>query len=235
MIGNELLNGKVQEANLLQLALTLRSLGVELQRVVMVRDDIGVIASELRALHAAHDVVFTSGGVGPTHDDVTIDAVAQAFDVPVVQDPLLEALLRGYYGERTTPSHLRMARVPAGARQLRAEHEGWPATVMDRAWILPGVPEAFRSKLPIVRHWLVGPSPFATRTVVTRVEEVELERLLVELVAAHSAVEVGSYPRWTKDEPCTVLTIDGRDHAAVELAYAALLAALPEGGVVRRD
>src|SRR4051812_18319742 len=116
IIGNELLSGKTAEANLHVLARELRALGVLLRRVVMVLDDVEVIAREVTELSASHDVVFTSGGVGPTHDDVTMESVARAFDVGVVISPVLERLICGYYGERCTEGHLLMARVPDGAR-----------------------------------------------------------------------------------------------------------------------
>ena len=100
IIGNELLSGKVQEANLKVLARTLRELGIQLRRVVMVLDDPDEIANEVRTLAASHTWLFTSGGVGPTHDDVTISAVAKAFGVPVVMSPEMEAMLRAHYKER---------------------------------------------------------------------------------------------------------------------------------------
>src|SRR5438309_846780 len=97
IIGNELLSGKIADANLVVLSRALRSLGIKLRRVVMVLDEIDVIAAEVRALSATHDVLFTSGGVGPTHDDVTIEAVAKAFDAPVVTDETMARLLREHY------------------------------------------------------------------------------------------------------------------------------------------
>src|SRR5207249_4156658 len=115
VIGNELLSGKVEEANVPVLARTLRALGVELRRVVMVLDHIPTIAREVKELASTHDWLFTSGGVGPTHDDVTIEAVALAFGVPVVMSPLMESMLRDHYRERITEGHLRMALIPAGA------------------------------------------------------------------------------------------------------------------------
>src|SRR6476619_6976027 len=102
LIGNELLTGKMHEGNLVELARTLRTIGVKLRRVVMVPDEMDVISHEVRSLSEAHDVVFTSGGVGPTHDDITIEAVAQGFGVRALVHPEFEALLRSVYGERMT-------------------------------------------------------------------------------------------------------------------------------------
>src|SRR5215468_4953649 len=116
VIGNELLSGKIAEGNLQVLARELRGLGVLLRRAVLILDDVEEIAREVRALGASHDVVFTSGGVGPTHDDLTIEGVARAFGVKVVVSPEIEEMIRRYYGNRVTEGHLLMARVPAGAR-----------------------------------------------------------------------------------------------------------------------
>src|SRR3712207_4764888 len=115
VIGNELLSGKVAEGNVFELARTLRALGIELRRVVFVPDELATIAREVRELSAAHDLVVTSGGVGPTHDDITVEAVAQAFGVAAVVEPSLADWLRRFYGERCTDAHLRMALIPEGA------------------------------------------------------------------------------------------------------------------------
>src|SRR6187551_1177646 len=151
VIGNELLSGKVLDANVYVLAGTLRALGIRLSRVVMLPD-------EVRRLSAEVDVVFTSGGVGPTHDDVTVEAVARAFGVDVVLDPTLSELLRGVYGERLTDAHLLMARVPVGAMLCGSAEVQWPTPVMNNVWILPGIPDLFKLKLLTARAWLRGPT-----------------------------------------------------------------------------
>src|SRR5262249_53142037 len=145
LIGNELLSGKIQEANLIELARTLRSLGVNLVRVVVLPDQVEILASELGRLRKDHDVVFTSGGVGPTHDDVTIAAVAQAFGVGVTADPGLVEQIRRAYGENCSDAHLRMALVPEGAVLRTSEDVTWPTPVVENVWILPGVPEDRKS------------------------------------------------------------------------------------------
>ena len=126
VIGNELLSGKVEEANVVVLARTLRGLGVELRRVVVILDDIDEIAREVKALSKSHDWVFTSGGVGPTHDDVTVEGVAKAFGVAAVEHPFLAKQLRDHYKERCTDGHLRMALVPEGATLETSAEIRWP-------------------------------------------------------------------------------------------------------------
>jgi molybdenum cofactor synthesis domain-containing protein len=229
IIGNELLSGKVEEANLPLLARTLRGLGVELRRVVMVLDDIDVIAKEVRELAASHDWLFTSGGVGPTHDDVTIDAVAKAFDMKVVSSPEVEEMIRTYYGERCTPGHLRMALMPEGATLEVSPEIRWPTLRVKNTWLLPGIPEVFRMKLPVVVSRVSAGKPYISRAVYTQMEEGNLKPLLDAVVAAFPEVSVGSYPKWHDPTYKTKLTFDGRDEANVIAATDAFIATLPKG------
>jgi molybdenum cofactor synthesis domain-containing protein len=233
IIGNELLSGKIADKNLFVLAGTLRSLGVKLERVVMVLDDVEVIAAEVRSLAASHDWVFTSGGVGPTHDDLTIDGVARAFGVRVVMSPEMESMLRGYYGDRLTESHLLMARIPDGARLVASSRSSWPAAVMQNVWVLPGVPEIFQAKQVLIRSELSGGVPFISLAVLTTLDEGQLKPMLDRVVEVHHAVEIGSYPKWSDAEYRTKLTFDGLVEAEVRAARDAFAASLPEGTVVR--
>ncbi len=229
IIGNELLSGKVADANLVVLARALRAVGVELRRVVMVLDHVQTIADEVRELARTHDVVFTSGGVGPTHDDVTIDAVALAFGAEVVESEPMAAMLRAHYGAALGEGHLRMARVPAGAELATNDEVRWPTVVMRNVWVLPGIPEVFRMKLPLLRGRIAGPEPFVSRAVYTNLDEPDLKPLLDRVVAAHADVEVGSYPTWRDAAYRTKLTFDGRDADAVARACDAFVALLPHG------
>jgi molybdenum cofactor synthesis domain-containing protein len=233
IIGNELLSGKIAEANLLVLARVLRQLGVLLARAVLVLDDVEVIAREVRELSAAHDVVFTSGGIGPTHDDLTIEGVARAFGAGVVTAPGIEGLIRRHFGERTTEDHLLMARIPEGARLVSSASVPWPTVVMRNVWVLPGVPEVFHMKMPHVQGELGGDAPFVSSAVFTRLDEGDLKPLLDRVVAAHQDVEIGSYPKWHDPEYRTKLTFDGLDEAAVRAARDAFVAGLPAEAVVR--
>jgi molybdenum cofactor synthesis domain-containing protein len=229
IIGNELLSGKVEEANLPLLARTLRGLGVELRRVVMVLDDVDVIAKEVRELAASHDWLFTSGGVGPTHDDVTIEAVAKAFDMKVVSSPEVEQMIRTYYGDRCTPGHLRMALMPEGAALEASPEIRWPTLRVKNTWLLPGIPEVFRMKLPVVVSRISAGKPYISRAVYTQMEEGVLKPLLDAVVAAFPDVSVGSYPKWRDPAYKTKLTFDGRDETSVIAATDAFIATLPKG------
>lgn len=233
IIGNELLSGKIAECNLVLLARELRSLGVLLRRVVMVLDDVEVIVRDVQELSASHDVVFTSGGVGPTHDDLTIASVARAFGVPVVSSPEMEELIRDHYGERMKEGHLLMARIPEGARLVSTPLAPWPTVVMRNVWMLPGVPEVFRMKLAQIESELRGGAPFLSHSVFTTLDEGDLKPLLDRVVAAHQDVEIGSYPKWHDPEYRTKLTFDGLEPVRVRAARDAFVAGLPQGALVR--
>jgi molybdenum cofactor synthesis domain-containing protein len=232
VIGDEILSGKVDEANVAVLARTLRPLGIELRRVVVVKDDIETIAAEVRLLAKSHDWLFTSGGIGPTHDDVTIEAVARAFGVPVVPSPLMEQMLRDHYRERCTAGHLRMALIPAGASLEVTDVIRWPTVRFENTWIMPGIPEVFRMKIPVIVHRLTAAGtgrPFVSHAVYTKMDEGDLKPLLDAVVAMFPDVAVGSYPRWMHAAYKTKLTFDGRDESRVLAARDAFVGMLPAG------
>lgn len=233
IIGNEVLSGKVQEQNLFALARMLRSIGVTLRSAVVVADHVQAIAQEIARLAAAHDWLFTSGGVGPTHDDLTIEAVAQAFGTCVDIEPSIESLMRAHFGSAMTPAHDLMARVPRGCELVTAKDMKWPILKMNNVWVLPGVPEVFSSKLSIVRQVLAGGRPFVSRTVFCNLEELRLVPFLNSVVERFPQVQIGSYPQWRNPDHKTKLTFDGTDAAAVNAACDAFVAMLPAGEPLR--
>lgn len=235
VIGDGILSGKVEEANVAVLARTLRGLGILLRRVVMVMDDVETIAAEVRGLSSEHDWLFTSGGIGPTHDDVTIAAVAKAFGARVVSSPEMELALRAHYKEKCTEGHLRMALIPEGASLEATPEIGWPTIRLRNTWLLPGIPEAFRMKLPVVvaRIGLLdvraGARAFVSHAVYVKLDEGVLKPLLDLVVGRFPDVSVGSYPKWHDTTYRTKLTFDGRDEPLVMAARDAFVALLPAG------
>jgi molybdenum cofactor synthesis domain-containing protein len=236
VIGNEILSGKVEDENARYLIGELRRLGVSLRRIEIIPDVVEEIADRVRALGGAVDHLFTSGGVGPTHDDVTLKAVADAFGMPIVRNPELERLMRRSYGERLHERDLRMADLPAGAR---LEHgpggpgSSWPVVVVGNVWVLPGVPPIFRRKFESIRE-LFRASPIHGRALYSRPGEGEIAGALDETVAAFPSVDVGSYPHPEATDYRVKITFDGRDPAAVDGALAFLTARLGDG-VVRTE
>jgi molybdenum cofactor synthesis domain-containing protein len=229
IIGNEILSGKIQDQNLAALASTLRALGIELGHASIVGDSIDDVVKEARELSSRYDVVFSSGGVGPTHDDVTIDALAAAFGRRVVVDEAVAALIHQAYGEKCSEAHLRMARVPEGARLVSTEDVAWPTVVVENVWVLPGVPEIFRMKLDVVREHLSGPVRFESRAAYVQMDESDLKPLLDAIVKSHPTVAVGSYPKWLDASYKTKVTLDAVDSEELTRAYGHLLSLLPAG------
>lgn len=235
VVGNELLTGKVQEGNVAFLGQELFALGVALRRVVVCPDDEATIAADLDALRAAHDLVFTSGGVGPTHDDVTVPAVARAFGRALVRDARVERMIREHFGARTTEGHLRMAELPEGAELVHSDTIPWPVLRIENVYVLPGVPEIFRLKFELVRDRLGRDAPFVSRAIYTRCDEGEIAALLERVERAHPGVAIGSYPRFRDPDYSVKLTFDGRDEARVREALEACLRELPPDKVVRAE
>ncbi|MBX7194028.1 MAG: competence/damage-inducible protein A [Sandaracinaceae bacterium] len=232
VIGNEILTGKVVEANLPLLAKTLFELGIRLERVVICRDDLDTIVRDLDALRHTHDVVVTSGGVGPTHDDVTIPAIAKAFGVPIELDPDLAQRIRDHFGPRTTEGHLRMAEVPRGGRLLANQAVHWPVLAMDNVFVLPGVPEIFARKLEVVREALGAGAPYLSGAIYTRCDEGVIAALLARIEAEHHVL-VGSYPRFDESDHSVKITFDATERGAIDRAIDETLRALEPGLVVR--
>lgn len=235
LIGNELLTGKIQDANVQPLARTLRALGVTLRLCTIVPDDVLSIVMELNRLRDGFDVVFTSGGIGPTHDDVTIEAVARAFGVNLMTNADLASRLGHVYGAKLNDTHLLMARVPDGAVLLGNEDLAWPIVCKGNVWALPGIPELFRSKLTIVRQYLRGASRFYSAWVTLSSDESSIKSELDAVAQACPDVEIGSYPKWFDPEYKTKVTFDGTDQARVDQALGMLLDRLPGSSVVQYE
>lgn len=233
VIGNEILTGKVVEENVPFLARELFGLGIRLCRIVVCADDEAVIAADVQTLSSGHDVVFTSGGVGPTHDDVTIPSVARAFGKPLVRDLELSRRIRDHFGERTTEGHLRMAELPEGGELVVSEKMSWPVLRVENVWVLPGVPQIFRMKFELVRERLARGQPFLSRAIYTRCDEGEIASLLAGVEARFAGVAIGSYPRLDDPEYTVKVTVDGRDATAVDGALDAVVAGLPADRIVR--
>ena len=233
IIGNEILTGKIADENLGVLARQMRKLGVRLVRAHTILDELSTIASEVKTLSETHSWVFTSGGVGPTHDDVTIDGVARAFDRKVVVSEELDGMLRIAYGKNLPDGHRQRARVPEGARLIRSDAIPGPCVLVENVWVLPGVPEIFSLKMSLVERELGQGRCFVSVAVVCALDEGHLKPLLDRIVAAHPGVEIGSYPRWGDSEWRTKITFDGRDRSLVDEARDAFVALLPPGSPVR--
>jgi molybdenum cofactor synthesis domain-containing protein len=235
VVGNELLTGKIVDENTPYLAGYLFGLGITLRKVIVCPDEMDTIAADLDALRARHDHVFTSGGVGPTHDDITLDAVAHAFGVELIQSVEMVDMIRGHFKERTTPEHLRMANLPAGSRLVRSGDLWWPTVVVENVYVLPGVPSIYKLKLDALRPHLDRGARFTNVSIYTRCDEGEVAAMLARVARAHPEVAIGSYLGARGADYDVKLTFDGADTEAVALAADAFVAALEPSLFVRRE
>ena len=234
MIGNEILTGKSEDKNASFLIGELYRLGVMLRRIEIIPDDLDEIARAVSECAAKFDYVFTSGGVGPTHDDLTIEGIARAFGREVVRDPGLAGMIRGYFGDEADETRLRMADMPAGSRLISETGLRWPVLATENVFILPGVPELFRSKFEAIRE-LFRAEPFYTAAIYTREDEFDIAPRLNDVAANHPGVEIGSYPNFTSDEYRVKITIESKESDQVESARRALLDSLDPGSLVRTE
>jgi molybdenum cofactor synthesis domain-containing protein len=197
VIGDEILSGRTQDKNIAQLALWLNQEGIRLAEVRVVPDVVDRIATAVNELRARHDYLFTTGGIGPTHDDITIDSIAEAFEVPVIIHPEARRILEDYYRDRPgglTEARLRMARVPERAELIINPASGAPGVRMENVYILAGVPHIAASMLEALTGKLEGGRPMVSVTVGARAPESDVADLLRETEAAHPGVVIGSYP-----------------------------------------
>lgn len=197
VIGDEILSGRTQDRNVGQVATWLNDHGIRLAEVRIIPDDLDRIGETINVLRTQHDYLFTTGGIGPTHDDITVDAIATAFDVPVIVHPEARRILEDYYRDRPgglTDARLRMARTPEGAELLINPSSGAPGVKMGNVYILAGVPHIAASMLEALTGKLEGGRPIVSVTIGARAPESDVADLLRETEAAHPGVAIGSYP-----------------------------------------
>jgi len=223
IIGNEVLSGKVEEQNAAFFVERLRAIGIRLREMAFVEDDRDAIGVTVRRMAERYDVVCTTGGIGPTHDDITIDAIAAGFGVPVIESPELVSAIAATLGPRMHPGHRRMARIPEGAVPLpTGGRVAWPLIRFGNVWIFPGIPWLVRAKFDdLARQLGAGPTTFLG-AVTLLAQEADICEALDALVSRHPSVEIGSYPTWSDGRWTVRLTAEGRTEARVRDAWSDL-------------
>ena len=234
VIGNEILSGKVVDTNSPFLAGELRPLGVTLRRISTIPDELPLIAREVREHHETYNLVFTSGGVGPTHDDVTIEGIAMALGRKVIVHPDIADKLKTFYGDKINAARLKMAEVPEGAELLTDMSLNFPTIKVENIYILPGIPEIFRSKFETLKPRFSA-DPYCLKVVYTRVGEGTIAEYLNDTMRAFPELLLGSYPKINHPEYMVKVTLESKDAGYVGRAFAHLLTVLPEGSVVRTE
>ncbi|HXG18363.1 MAG TPA: molybdopterin-binding protein [Methylomirabilota bacterium] len=235
VIGNEILSGKTVDSNSAFLARELRQLGVALKKIVVIPDELDVIAETVRTFHQQYDVVFTSGGVGPTHDDITIEGVARALGRKVIVHPILETKIREYLsGRSVNAAHLKMAEVPEGAELLMDDKLRFPTIKVENIYVLPGIPEILEQKFLAIKHRFVV-DPYYLKVIYLNELESVIAAHLNDTLRMYPELMLGSYPKIGDAEYRVKLTLESKDKEYVERAFAHLLTLLPTGSVVKTE
>ncbi len=232
IIGNEILSGRTQDANLAFLATELNEAGIQMREVRVVPDAEADIVEAVNALRAKHDHVFTTGGIGPTHDDITSASVAKAFDLPYGRHPEAERRLLAYYPpDKVNPARMKMAETPEGAVLIDNPVSVAPGFTIGNVHVLPGVPSILQAMFAGLKPRLQGGATVRSRTLTVVCPEGEIAKALGEIQARHPTVEIGSYPFMRQGSFGTSLVLRSVDQDAIEAAADAILAEIRERGV----
>jgi molybdenum cofactor synthesis domain-containing protein len=229
VIGDEILSGRTKDQNIGFVAATLTDIGVDLMEVRIVADDEAAIVEAVRALAAVYDYVLTSGGIGPTHDDITADAVAMAFGLPIGIDERARKLLMAYWAKRgiePNEARLRMARVPQGAALIPNSVSAAPGFVVKNVFVMAGVPAIMQAMMDEVVKMLPASRPLLSDTIEARRGEGDIAAAAAAVQAAHPGVRIGSYPYHDGTRFTTRLVLRSRDPDALAAATHAMQVAL---------
>ena len=231
VIGDEILSGRTRDANMHYLAGQLTEAGIDLKEVRVVSDDRAAIISAVQVLSEMYDTVFTSGGIGPTHDDITADCIADAFGAGIdVRDDAREILAAHYAraGTELNAARLRMARIPDGATLIDNPVSAAPGFCLGNVHVMAGVPSVFQAMVASVLPTLTGGAPLVSRTLRIDRGEGDIAGPLGSLAEAHPDLSIGSYPFQKDGRYGANVVIRGADEAQVDAAMAELAAIFPE-------
>jgi molybdenum cofactor synthesis domain-containing protein len=232
IIGNEVLSGKTRDTNSHFLCQELRALGVEVRRVSVIPDEIELIGREAASFSRHFDFVFTTGGVGPTHDDVTMAGIAHGFGLKVVRHPDLERRLRERHGVNLNEARLRMAEVPEGAELVGEGPLYAPAVKLKNIYIFPGIPKVLEDRFHAIKERF-RESPFFLKMVYVKEGEGIIASILNDLLSNFPQLLVGSYPVLDNPEYRVKVTLESKDPSYLNDAFQALLRTLPQGAIHR--
>ncbi len=232
VIGDEILSGRTQDKNVAQIAIWLNVQGIRLAEVRVVADKTEAIVEAVNSLRARNDYLFTTGGIGPTHDDITVDAIAEALGVPVIHHPRALAVLEGYYASRggLTEARKRMARVPEGADLIENRMSGAPGIRIGTIFVMAGVPHITAGMLDALTGTLEGGLPVLSSTIGCWVAESEVAELLRVAERAHDGVAIGSYPFFREGRVGANFVIRAVDQLLVDACIGDVTARLEADG-----
>jgi molybdenum cofactor synthesis domain-containing protein len=232
VIGDEILSGRTQERNVAQIGLWLNLQGIRLAEVRIVADDMAAIGEAVTTLAARHDYCFTTGGIGPTHDDITVDAIAAAFGLAVEIHPRARSALEAYYESRggITEARLRMARVPAGASLIENRISGAPGIRLNNIFILAGVPHIAGQMIDALTGMLPGGHPLLSSVLGCWVPESEVADILAQAERDHEGCQIGSYPFFREGRVGANFVIRSTDQVRLDTCITDLAASLAAAG-----
>lgn len=234
IIGNEVLSGKTQDINSYFFCAELRQLGVEVRKIATIPDDIETIGREVAAFSKRFDFVFTSGGVGPTHDDVTIEGIAHGFGLSVVRHPDIERRIRDRLGGDVNQARLRMANVPEGATLLATDALFAQIVNIRNVYIFPGIPSILQERFHAIKERFRD-APFYLKNVYVRYGEGIIAATLNDLLTKFPDLMLGSYPVLGLAEYKVKVTLESKDPEYLSNAVQTFIAALPPDAVHRID
>ena len=232
IIGDEILSGKIQDHNSHFMVKELRFHGVDVRRISVVPDDIQEIATEVKKYSGRFDFVFTSGGIGPTHDDVTIAGIAKAFNVKLILNDSIKRFLHKRYGKNLTPEQLKMAEVPEGAGLIKDETIAFPLLIFKNIYILPGIPIFLEKKFLIIEK-LFHEQPILLKKVFVKEYEPEIAPHLNAIVKSHKGVKIGSYPVVGNKNFYVMITLESLEEKSLNSALNELLLRIPKRKIVK--
>jgi molybdenum cofactor synthesis domain-containing protein len=225
IIGNEILSGRTQDINLNYIAKGLAERGVRLMEARVIPDIADTIVATVNELRARHDYVFTTGGIGPTHDDITAECIARAFGMKLVlNDEIYQMMMKRYPPGGLNEARLRMAHTPEGASLVPNPIQGPPGFRMGNVIVMAGVPRIMQGMFDAIRHELNGGPPIQSRTVNCPLPEGAIAKGLGEIQARYPDLDIGSYPTFGRGTPETNLVLRGTDPAKLTAAVAEVVA-----------
>jgi molybdenum cofactor synthesis domain-containing protein len=227
VIGNEILSGKTRDENSPYLVRQLRDLGVDVRKISVIADELDLISGEVREFTNTYDYVFTTGGVGPTHDDLTMVGIAAAFGRRLYRNADLEASLRHLYSKDLIDGNLRMADVPEGARLIGGKGTWFPVVAVENVYIFPGVPEILQRKFERIKETF-REAPFHLQEIFLQADEGQIANILHRLLVEFPDLLLGSYPYFDNPVYSIKLTLESKDASYLDRAHARLVAALEE-------
>jgi molybdenum cofactor synthesis domain-containing protein len=225
VIGNEILSAKTRDENSPYLTRELRELGVDVRKISVIPDELHLISREVREFSNGYDYVFTTGGVGPTHDDLTMDGIARAFGRRIQRNPELEASVRHFYSPELVEGNLRLADIPEGARLVGGKGLWFPVVAVENVYIFPGVPEILQKKFDRIKE-IFREAPFHLRQIFLKADEGQIAGILHGVLERYPELLLGSYPYFDNPVYSIKLTLESKDAVYLDGAYEVLLSEL---------